>query len=82
MIKSGQSFSAIMLLEQFLDNEIKAEELLLCDPHISAETLFPLNRLKGKVKTIKILASNIYDSDRFKEYKNRLSLTCAKQSRK
>ncbi|MGB9622401.1 MAG: hypothetical protein ACPL07_01020 [Candidatus Bathyarchaeia archaeon] len=72
VVKSGESFSALMLLEQFLDNEIKAEELLLCDPHISAETLFPLNRLKGKVKAIKILASNIYDDDRFKEYKKRL----------
>jgi hypothetical protein len=72
VIKSGQSFSAIMLLEQFLDNEIRAEELLLCDPHISAETLFPLNKLKGKVNAVKILASNIYDGDRFKEYKKRL----------
>ncbi len=72
VIKSGQSFSAIMLFEKFLSTEINAEELLLCDPHISASTLFPLATLKGKVKTINILTSNIYDSSKFEAYRDKM----------
>ncbi|MGQ9719565.1 MAG: hypothetical protein ACUVWK_07005 [Nitrososphaerales archaeon] len=64
VIKSGQSFTAIKLLE-----EIKSDEILLCDPYISSITLFPFSILKGKVKSIKILTFNIHDSDKFREYR-------------
>jgi len=70
VIKSGQNFSAIMLFEKFLATEIDSEELLLCDPYISASTLFPLASLKGKVKAIKILTSNIDDVSKFEAYRN------------
>ena len=72
VIKSGQTFTAIMLLEKFLSAEIRSEELLLCDPYISTSSLFPFVTLKGKVKGIKILTSNIIDSAKFNEYKNKL----------
>ncbi|MEM3449826.1 MAG: hypothetical protein QXP38_13335 [Nitrososphaerota archaeon] len=72
VIKSGQSFSAIMLFEKFLSTEIDAEELLLCDPHVSALTLFPFARLAGKVKTIKILTSNVYDNSKFEAYREKM----------
>ncbi len=72
VIKSGQSFSAIVLFEKFLSTEIDAEELLLCDPHISASTLFPFATLTGKVKTIKVLTSNIYDNSKFEGYRDKM----------
>jgi len=72
VIKSGQSFTAIKLLEEFLAQEIQSEEILFCDPHISSSTLFPLSRLKGKVRSIKILTSNVHDSDKFREYKKKM----------
>ena len=69
VIKSGQNFTAVKLLEEFLANEIHAEEIWLCDPYLSSTTLFPFSTLSGKVKSIRILTSNIYDSDKFREYK-------------
>ena len=74
VIKSGQNFSAMMLLEKFLSTEIDSEELLLCDPHISASTLYPLTVLKGKIKSVKILTSNIYDESKFKAYKEKMQI--------
>jgi len=71
IIKSGQKFSAIKLFEEFLLSEINNTEILLCDPHISASTLHPFSILKGKVKNIKILTANIYDSIKFNDYKKK-----------
>lgn len=71
IIKSGENFTAIRLLEEFLTIEIKAEEILLCDPYISASTLYPFSVLKNKVKCIKILSSNLQDHEKFKEYKKK-----------
>ncbi|MCP8304914.1 MAG: hypothetical protein H3Z50_05560 [archaeon] len=72
IIKSGENFTAIKLFEEFLVSEIKDNEILLCDPYISPSTLYPFSVLKNKVKNIKILTSNIYESEKFKEYKKKL----------
>lgn len=69
VIKSGQNFSAIKLLEEFLSQEITAEDILLCDSYIASATLFPFSVLKGRTSTIKILASKVQDEDKFKDYK-------------
>ena len=72
IIKSGQNFTAIRLLEEFLMTEIKEKEVLLCDPYISHLTLYPFAILKGKIESLKILTANIYDSDKLKEYKKKM----------
>lgn len=72
LVKSGETFKAIKLFEEFLTSEINDNEILLCDPHISSATLFPFSILKNKVKAIKILCSNIYDHEKFLEYKKKL----------
>jgi len=72
VIKSGENFSAIKLFEEFLTTQIGNGEILLCDPYISSSTLFPFSVLKGKIKLLKILTSNIYDSDKFKDYKKKM----------
>lgn len=71
IIKSGQNFTAIKLFEEFLTNEINQDEILICDSHISPSTLYPLSILKNKVKNIKIISSNIHDSEKFYEYKKK-----------
>ena len=71
VIKSGQSFTAVKLLEEFLLSEVDSNEVMLCDPYISPATLFPLAVMKGKVDTIKILTSNVQDSDKFGDYLTR-----------
>jgi len=71
LIKSGEQFSAIKKFEEFVKNEVKDEEILLCDPYISYSTIFPLDILKDRVKNIKILTSNITNEDKFKDYINR-----------
>jgi hypothetical protein len=73
VIRSGQSFTAIKLLEQFLSQEISSEEVLLCDSYISAETLYPFSALKGKTTTLRILASTVQDEDRFRGYRVKFS---------
>jgi len=72
VIKSGENFKAIKLFEEFLSNEIQGNEILLCDPHISPYTLFPFSGLRGKITSMKILTSNIYDLEKFKGYKERM----------
>lgn len=72
VIKSGQNFTAIKLLEEFLAQEVRSEEISLCDSHISSATLFPFSALNGKVKSIKILTTIVHDSDKFREYKNKM----------
>jgi len=72
VIRSGENFSAIKLFEEFLVNQFKGD-VLLCDPYVSPSTLFPFAILKGKIKSLKILTANIYDSDKFKDYKRKLS---------
>lgn len=72
VIKSGQSFTARKLLEEFLTQEINSEDLLLCDSYVSSTTLFPLVVLNGKVKSIKLLTTNVQDSDKFRDYKKRM----------
>ena len=72
IIKSGANFTAIKLLEEFLKQEIRAEELLICDPYTSSTTLFPFSELKDTVKKVKILTTNTQDHDKFVEYKNKL----------
>jgi hypothetical protein len=59
IVKAGENFTAIKLFEEFLQNEIKGNELLLFDSHISPSTLYPLSVLKGKLEHIKILTSNV-----------------------
>lgn len=71
VIKSGQNFSAIKLFEEFLVSQVKGD-VLLCDSYISHQTLFPFTELNGKIKSLKIITANIYDSDKFKDYKNKL----------
>lgn len=73
IIKSGKNFTAIKLFEEFLDTQIIDEEVLLCDPYISHSTLFPFSLLKGRIKSLKILTSNIYDSDKLNDYKKKMS---------
>jgi hypothetical protein len=71
ILKSGEFFTAIKLFEEFLQNEMNNEEILLFDPHIASSTLYPFSVLKGKIKSIRILTSNIYETEKFKEYKNK-----------
>lgn len=71
LIKAGGNFTAIKLFEEFLAAEIEGKEIFLCDSHISHVTLYPLAVLKGKTNTIKILTSNIHDSEKFKEYRKK-----------
>jgi len=71
IIKSGENFSAIKLFEEFLVNQVNGD-VLLCDSYISHQTLFPFTELNGKIKSLKILTANIYDSDKLKDYKNKL----------
>ena len=71
IIKSGEHYTGIKLFEDFLKNEIQGKEILLCDPYIAPETLDPFSTLKGRVTSIKILTSNIYDKERFKNYVKR-----------
>lgn len=72
IIKSGQNFTAIKIFEEFLLNEIEKEEILICDSYISHLSLFPFSILQGKLKSIKILTANIFDSDKFKEYAKKM----------
>ncbi len=46
VIKSGHNFTAIKTFEEFLTNQFTGNELLLCDPHVSYETLLPLSSSK------------------------------------
>jgi hypothetical protein len=72
VIKSGQSFTAMKLFEEFLAEEVKSEEIQLCDSYVSPTTLFPFSALKEKVKFIKILTTNVHDADKFKEYRKKM----------
>ena len=72
LIKSGENFTAIKLFEEFLHTEVNGEELLLCDSYVSSSTLFPFSILNGNLKSIKILTSNIIDSDKFDDYAKRM----------
>ena len=72
LIKAGQSFSAVKLFEEFLIGEVKEPEILLCDSHISPSTLYPFSVLKGTLRTLKILSSNVYESEKLNEYKEKL----------
>lgn len=73
LIKSGETFSGIKLFEEFLSNEVKAGELLICDAYVSSTTLFPLTSLKGKISRVKLLTTNISDIDKFRAYATKLS---------
>lgn len=70
VIKSGQNFSAIKRLEEFLAQEVDSEDFLLCDPYVSTSTLFPFSELKPK--SIKILTTQIHDTEKFREYRNKM----------
>ncbi len=72
IVKSGENFSAIKLFEEFLKNEVRDSGVLLCDSHISHSTLFPFTILKGKIKDLKILSANVYDSVKFKDYMKKM----------
>ncbi|MBI4052960.1 MAG: hypothetical protein HY394_02895 [Candidatus Diapherotrites archaeon] len=74
IIKSGQNFSAIKLFEEFLYSitNSKDPEILVCDSYVSPETLFPFATIKGRIKILKILTSNIYDLSKFESYKGKL----------
>lgn len=72
IIKSGQNISAIKLFEEFLISQFKGGEILICDSHISYSTLLPFTVLNGRVTTLKILTTNIYDSDKFDDYRKKM----------
>jgi hypothetical protein len=72
VIKSGQTFTAKKLLEDFLKQEVRSGELWLCDTYVSSSTLFPFSVLTGKVKSIRLLTTNVQESDKFKDYKKRM----------
>jgi len=73
VIKAGQNFSAIKLFEEFVSKELgNKKEILLCDPYVSHNTLFPFTALKN-VSSLKILSSNVFDSAKFEEYRKKLS---------
>jgi len=72
VIKSGQSFTAIKRLEEFLTQEIQSENLLLCDAYVSPSTLFPFLAVAPRLKSIKILTSQVQDSEKFREYRNKM----------
>lgn len=59
VIKSGESFTAAKLLEEFLVQEVQSQEISLCDSYVSPSTLFPFSILKGKIKSLRILATNV-----------------------
>lgn len=71
VIKAGETFSGMRLFEEFLARETKGDEILLCDPYISSSTLHPFTCLKGKVRSIKILTTNISEVEKFHEYKKK-----------
>lgn len=68
VIKSGQNFSAIKLLEEFIVTEVNEESISLCDSHISAATLFPFSTVDKRFTSIRILTSNIHDFPKFQDY--------------
>ena len=72
IIKSGQNFTAIKVFEEFLLNEIRKDEILICDSYVSHLSLFPFSILQDKIKSIKILTANVFDSDKFKEYTKKM----------
>jgi hypothetical protein len=72
VIKSGQNFTAIKRLEEFLMQEIRGENILLCDPYVSSSTLFPFSTLAPKLKSMKILTSQVQDAIKFHEYRNKM----------
>jgi hypothetical protein len=71
VIKAGENFSGIRFFEEFLTKEIEGDEILLCDPYISPSTLYPFVVLKGRIKSIKILTTNIFEPEKFQEYKKK-----------
>jgi hypothetical protein len=72
IFKSGETFTSIKLFEEFLVDEIKDKELLLSDSHISPITLYPFSALKGILKNLKILTSNIYELEKLQQYAQKL----------
>ncbi|MEM2125725.1 MAG: hypothetical protein QXQ53_04940 [Candidatus Methanosuratincola sp.] len=70
IIKAGEQFTGIKRFEEFL-KELDDGEILLVDPYVSPNTLFPFSILKGKLRVFKILTSNIYEEDKFREYKKK-----------
>ncbi len=72
VIKSGQNFTAIKLLEDFFAHEIGKGELAICDSYMSANTLFPLSTLGKKAQSIRLLTANIQDKAKFIAYKTKL----------
>ncbi|HVP23483.1 MAG TPA: hypothetical protein VMS77_06175 [Conexivisphaerales archaeon] len=71
LIKSDEAFSAIKHFEEFLASDAKAADVSLCDPYVSPSTLFPFSALKGDLKTLRILTANIFDSEKFGEYRKK-----------
>lgn len=73
VVKSGQQFSGIKLFENFLTNEMKNKELLICDPYVSHITLFPLSILTGTLTNVRLLTANVFEEEKFRHYSERLS---------
>lgn len=78
IVKSGEHFTATKQFEIFLQSEIKNGEILLVDPYISPDTLHPFSVLKESLKSLRILTSNIYEEEKFKEYKKKFEKEIAK----
>lgn len=72
VIKSGQSFTALKRLEEFLTQEVHSEDVSLCDSYVSSNTLFPFSVLTPKLKLLKILTFQIQDREKFREYRNKM----------
>lgn len=72
IMKSGENFTATRIFEEFLSTEIQGEEILLCDPYVSPSTLFPFSVLKEKIKSMKILTSNVFEKEKFEEYRKKM----------
>jgi len=73
VIRSGENFTGIKLFEEFLNVQVNDEDVLLCDPYIGPQTLFPFSTLKDKIRSLKILTANVYEADKFEDYRKRLS---------
>ncbi len=69
IIKSGEQFAAIKLFEEFLMKNVgSCAHIRLCDSYISEKTLFAFSNLKGRIKQITILTSQITDISKFNAY--------------
>ena len=68
VIKSGANFSSMKLFEDFLNDQVVNDEILLCDTYISHETLLPFETIIKSIKSFRILTSKIENKTKFDSY--------------